>query len=189
MYSLSAWTLNGILAKFFFFYSKDFAFFSTCTQVHLACSPIRTFYYFLVIFNDIQRYIIALLAMALCQSWTCLRSWLLVMELNVVVSFLGVVGGVSKNYLTIGHLTFREASSTFFCSSLPIFRPHMHANYPVWTFSLHQKKCKFYLLPCSTSKSVEQLMYFFYTLEHMSCFLFMCKMHVMFLNYVYYLCI
>ena len=32
-------------------------------------------------------------------------------ELNIVVSFCGVVGGASENPVTDGHMTFREVTS------------------------------------------------------------------------------
>ena len=35
-------------------------------------------------------------------------------ERNIVFSLLGVIGRASDNHVTVGHVTFREASSTIF---------------------------------------------------------------------------
>ena len=66
--------------------------------------------------------------------------------------------------------TFQEASFILFGSrhqsertlsfSL-LFKQHMHANYPMRTFSLHQQKFKFLTAVMSTTCSVEQLLHLF----------------------------
>ena len=62
--------------------------------------------------------------------------------------------------------------------SSPLFGQCLRANYPAWTFSIHQKNVSFNPLPCSTSSSVESLLYLFIVWDLLSCFVFVCNIHV-----------
>ena len=95
--------------------------------------------------------------------------------------------GASENRVTGGHVTFREASSTIFWYQTPArkdFSPLFRVTRALQIFRCEsffltpEEMSTFNRMPCSTYKSVEQLLYIFYTLGQ----------YVMFINYVYDAC-
>ena len=100
--------------------------------------------------------------------------------------FRKILSGASENHVTVGHVEFREASFTIFgwqtpvreelCLSSSFFRAARTCKLTcVNLFSLHQKNISYqHGLFCGTA-----FVLFFYSLGHF----------VMFLNYVYYICV